>query len=1466
LLSTAQAFAPAEEPEWITYLFEDFETYTPGLWCGRPEAQGNRAAETENVHGGRRAVVLSWDLTKCSDPGMNFANFVFHRRMVGQVQEVRAWLWAAGEARGTPLVLWVSDRNGEMYIQRTNVDWTGWKQVTFSLVGVGPGWESGDRNHQPDPPLSVFGLAVDFGGPKRGKLILDDMEVVTLATPREALAFTPSTEAEKNLFWGERPVIRLPVRNEARRAVRGVRCELRVEDLYRERDVWTGPVDYEEIAGNSVVERTQTLDVPYGVYRVHWRLADGQGELLTGSLDVSRLRPPCYRDAPESVRDYDRRWSIFGGVFGSFQPQLASDMGARWIRYEDTVWSDYEKEPGRLEMASLVKGLRRYQEAGIESIILQTLYQRPAFYNPDQPGFARAYGEVMRRAAQTARGLANCFELGNEDNGPTKMLYAEVARHGAAGIRSAQPHALIANSGTAFIDLGWLEWQAARGVMDWLDALCTHPYTVNESPDAWDIFGRLEQVNDLIDRLGGMKVQWTTEFGWHHEFSPPRRAEWIPRHFLIGAAAGIERHGLYTWERDYGIFQGPAQPPAASVHALSKMLEGHRFVGLLHQSEDLWACVWERAGTPLAIAWSPTGDAEWSVEVAEGHRAQGTEHRAGSTDPNPPSEVVRVFDLFGNPLPVQSQDGRLTIHLDGGPVYVTGVADSVLEQAVRNQCEREHARFVKCLEAFRQSATETQRRGDYVWDSLAQNSRATGADLDLALRSWTPASTPIQPAEQAVVAQALRWFLTAGRPLKRHIEMTLPQRLQAKRQSLRERLEMLAAQDTDVPSLRYLLDRWDRLAAEERMARELGADSLSPCLLGMQETLAMLCERFAEHGERKLFSLWPYLYTVAEDGTLQETLHFVPGESTSIKVRVNSYSQREHTVTVSLKLPEGWRWEPDPLRLTVPPGVGAEAEVQVHCPPDVSVEKPVLECVLQVEKSSPLTKGGLEGGQMAKGGLEGGQSTLPFDDVVIEAPVRLAVEPLPGLLPQTPLRATLSNPGAQPVSGRLRLLRKGDTRALARAEFKDLSAEQPQPLELQLAEVPPLPYHEWPLIAQFTLTDGRRVERPVGIDFACAVRAETPPTIDGNLEDWTQAAPLHLDRIEYSKGSFGGKWSPEDLSATTYTMWDDQFFYFAARVTDQTFNQTLSGTSQWIQDSLQFSLARDPESPRTEIGLALTPQGEEVVSYTAPPPAPPYEGGEQGGVSGSRLKVVLQQGGAIYEAAIPWSEIEGLEQPEAGATIRYAVLVNDDDAVTGRRFLERYGGIAHEKDIADFGYLTLLPGGDEVPVTVLPSPNRGGAGGEVVFIEDFEEYEDGQRPDAWEAVSHQPPVPETKVVAGAGRNGSKGLVLVNTVGPRPYVYLNLYRPLTAVRPDERYELRFWVRGRGVEATGGIVGVCSDPWGNESFAYAEHGTVGEEWKEVVFPFSGPTGGRLNLILRNCVKMDELVLDDLRITRL
>ena len=89
--------------------------------------------------------------------------------------------------------------------------------------------------------------------------------------------------------------------------------------------------------------------------------------------------------------------------------------------------------------------------------------------------------------------------------------------------------------------------------------------------------------------------------------------------------------------------------------------------------------------------------------------------------------------------------------------------------------------------------------------------------------------------------------------------------------------------------------------------------------------------------------------------------------------------------------------------------------------------------------------------------------------------------------------------------------------------------------------------------------------------------------------------------------------------------------------------------------------------------------------------------------------------------------------------------------------------------------------------------------------------------------------------------------------------------LAGLEPGARYQLRAWVKGKGVADTSGILGVCSDLWGNESSTYAGGGPADGLWHEITLSFTAPAG-IYHVILRYATAMDRLAIDDLSVERL
>ena len=90
-----------------------------------------------------------------------------------------------------------------------------------------------------------------------------------------------------------------------------------------------------------------------------------------------------------------------------------------------------------------------------------------------------------------------------------------------------------------------------------------------------------------------------------------------------------------------------------------------------------------------------------------------------------------------------------------------------------------------------------------------------------------------------------------------------------------------------------------------------------------------------------------------------------------------------------------------------------------------------------------------------------------------------------------------------------------------------------------------------------------------GKEFTAEVlHAPAPPTIDGDLGDWSAAQPLSAtSTANIVRGAAG--WGGADKDAFVgYLMWDETNLYVAARVFDPEHSQTETGPSVWKGDTL----------------------------------------------------------------------------------------------------------------------------------------------------------------------------------------------------------------------------------------------------------------------------------------------------------
>jgi hypothetical protein len=208
----------------------------------------------------------------------------------------------------------------------------------------------------------------------------------------------------------------------------------------------------------------------------------------------------------------------------------------------------------------------------------------------------------------------------------------------------------------------------------------------------------------------------------------------------------------------------------------------------------------------------------------------------------------------------------------------------------------------------------------------------------------------------------------------------------------------------------------------------------------------------------------------------------------------------------------------------------------------------------------------------------------------------------------------------------------------------------------------------------WAMWDNIRVTVFDGTDYAAeAHRIEEAPTIDGNLDDWVKKCPIPMigsNQITNQAESYN--WSPDNLSAIGYLMWDQENLYVAFRVRDDIHHTT--GSDQLVADEFiegdSLILGIDPthHGPDAETNAfayyisSETPGGGSGTHTILRPPQ--YSGGRQTGhlfrdSSIYEMAVTYSEDFCIYELRIPLSEI-GI-QGNLGTKIGLSIQLNDND-------------------------------------------------------------------------------------------------------------------------------------------------------------------------------------------------------------
>jgi hypothetical protein len=228
--------------------------------------------------------------------------------------------------------------------------------------------------------------------------------------------------------------------------------------------------------------------------------------------------------------------------------------------------------------------------------------------------------------------------------------------------------------------------------------------------------------------------------------------------------------------------------------------------------------------------------------------------------------------------------------------------------------------------------------------------------------------------------------------------------------------------------------------------------------------------------------------------------------------------------------------------------------------------------------------------------------------------------------------------------------------------------------------------------------DNMRVTLFEGTDYsATAHRADAAPKIDGKLDDWKTLCPIPLiGRNQLTLVDKAYAWTPENLNAVAYAMWDDANLYLAVQIQDDVFQADGADADVIRGDSLILGVdptnrAPDAASKAYQLYISDQKPGGGSGLHTIFRPAN-FSGGRNGGhlmrdSSVYELSIAKSKGGCVYELRIPFSEI-GV-QPGMGRKIAFSIQLNDNDGKGLGAHMNWGGGLHPEFKPADFGVLTL---------------------------------------------------------------------------------------------------------------------------------------------------------------------------------
>jgi hypothetical protein len=933
----------------------------------------------------------------------------------------------------------------------------------------------------------------------------------------------------------------------------------------------------------------------------------------------------------------------------------------------------------------------------------------------------KAMGDFVANTVAKYKDRIRQWEMPNEPEIFSKPYipaeFVQLQKVAYLNMKKADPDAmLLAGDHTSSV-LSVLPKELELGSYDYADAFSYHPYVYNSMPDG-NLQNLMNGVKSLVNAYGGWKDYYLTEGGWPTAKSGyPSVSEEIQRDYIVRAFLNymvtdqVKAYEYYDYKNDgtddryydifWGITDNNGRPKLAytAVSQLMTTLDKARYVGTWDTGNpDVAVQVFLNDGQPVITAWKKVD-----------HKDNPAVKPLTSTITLPFGAAgLKVMDINGVEVPVSEGAGGIQLVVSGSPVYVTGApADFILQSAAKLLQGKKQEAIVKLnltrvtdnAAIIDSDVAEIERIAQKLEVATGNGGQPTGLEQEIKdiytlmaqiagqIKGGSIEGAPGYVALEALynLAESASVALVYALDGPGVSSLDYNGAVQAAVASFNAKKGDYSVMPVSASAV-LRLNRYGRLA-EAAFSRGSYAESYAYNLLARE--FAGAASAMVDSEQVKFIGVLSNVTPSQVNGEA--------GYTTALNLSLVNSTEAPQPVTVHLKLPSGWehsQTEPSIKDLTIP------AQGSLDQPYQVLVPEGTLKGRYEIELDI-VHNGAVFDTKKVELTVEDGL------DVKL-LPIKKTIEELDVVTVQLTGTSSSDKTGEVTIKGPDGSL----LTPVISSTFSGLKKGDRIQLDFHWTHHKLIEFNEYLVDLQVEEASSGKVifhDAAMPLDFNL-IQSTNGMTVDGSLEDWKDAYPIHLRRKDQNAT---GHHDPESLETIAYAKWATDGMYFAVSVRDNVHKQSENAANMWKNDSVQVSL--DPlnnrESPYgsddVELGFALADDGTHLVNifYSAPP-------NQNGDVSGQvPFKAIRDDATSrtFYEFKIPTAYVKDLV-PKLGHPIGFNIAVNDADYQNGRdNFIQWTKGTADSKNTTLYDAFEFI---DHHPVPPDENGGEGGSGGD----------------------------------------------------------------------------------------------------------------------------------------------------------